>query len=394
MAWYRTKLSRNQVDGEKGKKVAEKLRGLEGPWRRQSDREEWLTDGEGCSSAGDEWDGSLGTIGAGNHFAEIQVVESSSMTSADGLGLHDDEVVLLVHSGSRSYGGYVLKKYTSESHVSLEENSTKMEDYMKEHDKACRWAKFNRDLIALRFLSCLEPGEEAWEIGRNPPIEEDLNHEIISQARAKIQERKVVDIWHNNVERIKWPPGPFPSITAESSLEEKTSSLSLDVDHGTPRKDYAYVHRKGAAPTYNPSTGLPLSTLPLPGSRGTPTIILRPVFSEATSWGFKNALSLAHGAGRSMSRAKALSSLSQKYKNPDVLLQPNSASQYRGGSNGEDVHGGTWVICDEKQLVWEEAPEAYKDVYAVCDDLVREGVAEVIGWCRARVSYKVRNDLR
>jgi RNA-splicing ligase RtcB len=54
MAWYRTKLSRNQVDDEKGKNVAEKLRGLEGPWRRQSDREEWLTDGEGCSSAGNE----------------------------------------------------------------------------------------------------------------------------------------------------------------------------------------------------------------------------------------------------------------------------------------------------------------------------------------------------
>lgn len=51
------------------------------------------------------------------------------------------------------------------------------------------------------------------------------------------------------------------------------------------------------------------------------------------------------------------------------------------------------MVCDEKQLVWEEAPEAYKDVYAVCDDLVREGVAEVIGWCRARVSYRVRNDL-
>jgi len=49
---------KNCLDGEKGKKVADKLRGLEGPWQRQSDREEWLTDWEGCS-AGDEWDGSL-----------------------------------------------------------------------------------------------------------------------------------------------------------------------------------------------------------------------------------------------------------------------------------------------------------------------------------------------
>jgi RNA-splicing ligase RtcB len=52
------------------------------------------------------------------------------------------------------------------------------------------------------------------------------------------------------------------------------------------------------------------------------------------------------------------------------------------------------VICDQKNLIWEEAPEAYKDVYAVADDLVREGAAEVVGWCRARVSYKVRNELR
>jgi len=58
---------------------------------------------------------------------------------------------------------------------------------------------------------------------------------------------------------------------------------------------------------------------------------------------------------------------------------------------GEDVHRGTWVICDEKDLVYEEVPEAYKDVYAVADDLVKEGVAEVLGWCRARVSYEVRN---
>ncbi|OCK82642.1 hypothetical protein K432DRAFT_323883 [Lepidopterella palustris CBS 459.81] len=393
MAWYKTKLSRNQVEGDKGRKLAEKLRGLEGPWRTCTDREAWLEDIEGSCSAGGDWDNALGTIGAGNHFAEIQVIESSSMPKNDEFGLHEDEVVLLVHSGSRGYGGHILKEYTSESHISLKEGSARMQEYMKEHDKACRWAKANRDLIALRFLSCLEPGEESWRLGHNPPngeyIEDD---DTIREARAKIQERKVVDIWHNNVERIRWPPGPPPPTS--SSQDDQTSELSMNSAQGPGGRDYVYVHRKGAAPTYNPSTNIPLSIVPLPGSRGTPTIILRPIFSDATSWGFKNALSLAHGAGRSMSRAKALSSLSQKYKNPDVLLQPNSASQSQGRSSGEDVQGGTWVICDEKQLVWEEAPEAYKDVYAVCDDLVQEGVAEVVGWCRARVSYKVRNDLR
>lgn len=81
-----------------------------------------------------------------------------------------------------------------------------------------------------------------------------------------------------------------------------------------------------------------------------------------------------------MSRAKALSSLSQKYKGLNIL-------QPRAGETD-----GTWVICDEKDLVYEEAPDAYKDVQAVGQDLVDAGFATVVGWCRARVSYKVRNE--
>lgn len=81
-----------------------------------------------------------------------------------------------------------------------------------------------------------------------------------------------------------------------------------------------------------------------------------------------------------MSRHKALSSLSQKYKGQNIL-------QPRAGDTE-----GTWVICDEKDLVYEEAPEAYKDVEAVGQDLVDAGVARMAGWCRARVSYKVRKE--
>lgn len=87
MAWYRTRLSREQVEGDRGRKVAEKLRGLEGVWRTQKEREMWLEE-KGCSS-GLEWDSSLGTIGAGNHFAEVQVVEEAEET----LFLRKDEVV-------------------------------------------------------------------------------------------------------------------------------------------------------------------------------------------------------------------------------------------------------------------------------------------------------------
>ncbi|KAJ8114516.1 hypothetical protein OPT61_g3623 [Boeremia exigua] len=362
MAWYRLTLNRDQVDGDKGKKVAEKLRGLEGPWRTQEDRELWLQDKEGSCSAGEKWDSSLGTIGAGNHFAEIQVVEEASNASHG--GLHQDDVVLLVHSGSRGYGGKVLKEYTAESHAGLLEGSIGATEYLKEHDKACRWAKANRDLIALRFLACLEPGNEDWQLGISDSRSSLGIRTSIERSKQALEARKVVDIWHNNVERIKWPP------SAPGSAEATT------LDNSGHVQDYAYIHRKGAAPTHDPETHLPLTLLPLPGSRGTPTLILQPSFSEATSWGLKNALSLAHGAGRSMSRAKALSSLAQKYKGQDILRPRAGEAE------------GTWVICDEKDLVFEEAPAAYKDVQAVGQDLVDAGVATIVGWCRARVSYK------
>lgn len=376
MAWYKTSLSRNQVDGDKGKKVAEKLRGLEGEWQTQAHRKVWLQDEKGSCSAGEEWDKSLGTIGAGNHFAEVQVVEDSSISERGELGLQENDVVLLVHSGSRGYGGSVLKRFTTESQTSFAEGSEEADAYIQEHDKACRWAKANRDLIALRFLACLEPGHTPWELGTSSTNEGDVDIAAIALARETLQDRKVVDIWHNNVERIQWPPIPLQATMDKSPASPAIENLS-------PKETkHAWIHRKGAAPTYDPQTGRPLTLLPLPGSRGTPTLILKPTFSESTSWGLKNGLSLAHGAGRAMSRAKALHALSSKYKGQN-LLEPSAADR-----------NGTWVICDEKDLVWEEAPEAYKDVQMVGQDLVDAGAAVIAGWCRARVSYKVRNEAR
>lgn len=55
MAWYKTRLSRSQVDGDKGQKIAEKLRGLAGPWRTKPYRDLWLQDEAGSYAAGEEW---------------------------------------------------------------------------------------------------------------------------------------------------------------------------------------------------------------------------------------------------------------------------------------------------------------------------------------------------
>lgn len=384
MAWYKTSLTRSQVEDDKGRKIAEKLRGLEGPWRTQRDREIWLTDNEGTKcSAGEQWDKLLGTIGAGNHFAELQVVEESQMVVEEGRTkqdeLYEGEVVLLVHSGSRGYGADILGRYTSDQRTSIQATEPLAQSYLSEHDQACNWASRNRDLIALRFLACLEPGNEAWELGYNQ-LSENPSPEEVRRAQSRIGERKVVDIWHNNIAVALWPPRhPFGS---EEVKQERV-----------------FIHRKGAAPTYNPSSNLPLGILPLPGSRATPTLILQPIFPSSTDYGRINALSLAHGAGRAMSRAKAADYIAKKYKGraEDLLRGDFVAKDSQGNREsemigGEDVHGGTWVVCEDKQLVWEEAGEAYKDVWAVGEDLVTKQVAEKVGWCRGRVSYKVRKE--
>ena len=86
-----------------------------------------------------------------------------------------------------------------------------------------------------------------------------------------------------------------------------------------------------------------------------------------------------------MSRAKAADYMSSKYKGRAEDLLRGDHGDGGGG-------GGTWVVCEDKQLVWEEAGEAYKDVWDVGGDLVKRGVAEKMGWCRPVVSYKVRKE--
>lgn len=399
MAWYKTKLSRVSVEGDKGRKIAEKLRGLEGAWRTQKDRQTWLRENDGGDeqnySAGETWDKSLGTIGAGNHFAEIQVVEEVTATlgeisiSKSQHLLYEGEVVLLVHSGSRGYGGDILKRYTATGHDSIHEADPLATQYIQEHNRACAWAARNRDLIALRFLACLEPGDESWDLGINSNNSDSMTiSEHILAARTNVQARKVVDIYHNNVELASWPPQP-PASSSASHFEKRV-----------------FIHRKGAAPTHSATTQVPLNILPLPGSRATPTLILHPLFPPATNWGFSNALSLAHGAGRAMSRAKASSYVAQKYKGRsddllrgDFVRADSKGNKYLDGQRAageagqrEKVTGGAWVVCEDKQLVWEEAPDAYKDVWDVAADLVASGAAEKWGWCRGRVSYKVRKE--
>lgn len=143
-----------------------------------------------------------------------------------------------------------------------------------------------------------------------------------------------------------------------------TGSGLLDIVHNSvTRHRDGWLHRKGAAPA---DCGLVV----IPGSRGDFSYLVEPVTDRA-----EDALwSLAHGAGRKWSRKDAHARLSRRYRVTD--LQRTKLSSH--------------VICEDRRLIFEEAPEAYKDIAGVIADLESAGLVQVVARLRPLLSYKTR----
>ncbi|KAF9434820.1 hypothetical protein BGZ76_007370 [Entomortierella beljakovae] len=318
MAVYKTRLSSNI----KPQKIVDKLHHLEGRWT-EGDPHEFLISklGEEHSETGKAHLDQLGTIGGGNHFAEFVVVEKLvDQELCDSYGLTDANTYLIVHSGSRKFGQTVLEMSNrmqtkaEKKHVGLDAESDVGKAYLKQHDLACEWARINRELIAHRVLTRLNAEEDA---------------------------KKILDIWHNNVE--------------EKVIE------SID-----PIKP-CWIHRKGAAPS---DRGLVV----IPGSRGHFSYLVMPHGDQD-----KNGFSLAHGAGRLLPRAKALQKRPQSSKQGSI-----SALQTTGL--------GSSVICEDTDLLFEEQPDAYKEITDIIDDL--GPFVKVVAILRPICTYKMRNEHR
>lgn len=171
----------------------------------------------------------LGTVGRGNHFVELARIQTIfDPAHAARLGLDADDLVLIVHSGSRGLGERILRAHTERHGAGPAPDPA---GYLALHDAAVRWGSVNRRLLAARVLHAL--GAEPTE--------------------------PIVDQSHNLVEV----------------------------------RDGTYLHRKGAAP------GDGRDVL-VAGTRGTSSYLV------ATHAGPDANYSVAHGAGRKMSRADAL----------------------------------------------------------------------------------------
>jgi release factor H-coupled RctB family protein len=238
---------------------------------------------------------SLGTVGRGNHFAELARIETVfGPEHASRLGLGTGDLVLIVHSGSRGLGEQILRAHTSVHGAGPAEDPAA---YLAMHDDAVRWGSLNRRLIAARVAYAL------WTEPTEP----------------------IVDQCHNSVE----------------------------IRGGT------YLHRKGAAP------GDGRDVL-IAGTRGTHSYLV------AGHAGPEANYSVAHGAGRKMSRADALRRGRAKHTVEELRR----------------TQVGSFVVCGDRQLLFEEAPSAYKRIEQVIADLVEHDLATPIASTVPLVTYK------
>jgi release factor H-coupled RctB family protein len=244
----------------------------------------------------------LGTIGGGNHFAELQQIDTVYDSAAyDRLGLSKAHALLLIHSGSRGLGGHILRQHIDQhGHHGLSENSSDAKHYLELHETALRYAALNRSLIAQRML-----------------------------ARWRSEGQCCVDLNHNLL-------GPC--------IHQGQSG---------------WLHRKGATPADS-------NWAVIPGSRGDYSFLVKPKSREHSLY------SLAHGAGRRWMRSECKARLSQRYS-------PAELSRTKLGSH---------VICHDKALIYEEAPEAYKSLDSVMEALLQADLIEPVARLKPLLTYK------
>ena len=262
----------------------------------------WLQDNRLPSSP---FDASMGTLGGGNHFAELQAVEDVHDASAfANTGLNKADLVLLVHSGSRGYGESIFRAHVAEHGTDgMDPESAAGEAYLGQHDLALRWAQASRELIARRFLEALgADGQSLW------------------------------DGCHNSITPVE------------------------------PNGGTSWIHRRGAVA----AGGTPLV---IPGSRGALSYLVKPVGDGAS-----HAWSLAHGAGRKWARSEARLRVRERFL-ASQLMQTSL---------------GSHVICGDRDLLYEEAPMAYKPVESVIEALEEAGLIQVIATLRPVLTYKTR----
>lgn len=276
----------------------------------------------------------LGTLGSGNHFLEVQVVDRIfERSSADVMGLREGAITVMVHCGSRGLGHQVCDDYIrvmaramghygirvpDRQLCSVPVLSREGKDYMGAMYSAANFALANRQIITSRL------------------------REVFSRFFSGRDLKLLYDVSHNMAQ------------VEEHSL-------------GTSSPSRVCVHRKGATRALPPGhpllpelyreTGQPVL---VPGSMGTASYVL-----AGTARGGKECFaSTCHGAGRIMSRHSA-----RKETDGNRVRQ-------------ELKQRGIIVKAESLSTVSEEKPSAYKNVERVIEVVEKAGIGKKIARLR------------
>jgi tRNA-splicing ligase RtcB len=272
----------------------------------------------------------LGTIGSGNHFVEVQVVdEVFAPDAAAAYGLSKGQLTVLIHTGSRGLGHQVCTDYVR-----------RMDRVMGEH----------RIRLPDRQLACApleSPDGEAYFAG------------MCAAANFAWSNRQAITF---NVRRAF--TGVFGAAGRLRLIYDVAHNIAkLEEHHG----ERLCVHRKGATRAFGPAhpetpqryraVGQPVF---IPGSMGTASYVLAGTDAGLTlSFG-----STCHGAGRAMSRGAA--------------KRARSGAEVRRELEAR----GIVVRCPSSGELAEEAPTAYKDVERVVEVVHRAGLARKVARLR------------
>lgn len=281
----------------------------------------------------------LGTLGNGNHFIEIQAVSlnDANRSTAERWGLRDGQIVVMIHSGSRSWGGAVNQFSGSEVAKTMRRlglgtadpklvfaplDSEAGQTYANLMYSALNYAVANRHLIAYA-------------------VRDAFRETFGSQAEL----RTLYDLMHN---------------------------YACEETHGA---DSLLVHRKGttrALPPGHPDNPEPYKETGhpalIPGSMGTASYLMAGVPEGA-----RNYYSICHGAGRVRSRNAT----------KQLVTVDEFASSLRIGQDDE-------IVVNHRALesIIDESPQAYKDVDQIIDSVVQARLAGVVAKCRPLAAVK------
>jgi len=279
----------------------------------------------------------LGTLGAGNHFIEVDVVDAIfDREAADAMNLAEGLLTLQIHCGSRGLGHQICSDYVRQ----FQDASRKYKIQLPDRELVCAPLDSPEGKAYLAAMACA--ANYAF-----------CNRQVLSHyARQAFEEALAgrTESW---------------DLTLIYDIAHNMGKLETHIIDGQPQR--VCVHRKGATRAFGPghpdlpsayrSIGQPVL---VPGSMGTSSwILVGTEESMTTSFG-----SSCHGAGRTMSRRKAKKTVRGEHLLSELEQQ------------------GIHVRARSMPGLAEEAPSAYKDVDAVVEVVSRAGIARKVARLR------------